>query len=416
MNLNYAEKLDKLVDIMANSPNNFLLHGPGGVGKSWLISKLIERYSTKLKIGLTAMTGVAAINISGCTFHQWSGINATESEITLINRLNRKGGARRWRSCDLLIIDEISMMGEDLFTRADSIARHIRKSDKPWGGLRCIFVGDFLQLPPVKAKWVFTSNAWNAMNLKYISLTKSMRFDNDEFNGILNRIRTASYTYADMEKLMTRYKATFKSDKIIPTILHAKRIDVDAYNKKCVDELSGAEHKYVANDYSTRCRNMDYNRIFSDVPPVIVLKEGAQVMLRTNHDVEEGFVNGSRGIVVNCTHDCVYVQFKQGILGVEQKTWQVQIDNVIYTRKQMPLIVAYAVTIHKTQGCTLDAVQCDLSDIFEPGQAYVALSRVRNLESLVITNISSNSIVANQEVLTYLKTLQAPPASNSAKN
>lgn len=423
-------KNNLIIDDILNSNRNYLIHGPGGTGKSFLIKQLSDEFESRFKIIYknksrlirTATTGIAAVNINGTTFHRFAGIGMGQKskEELLLDVLKNRKACERWKKTVLLIIDEISMFGAQLYDKIDYIAKQIRQSDEPLGGLRVIMSGDFLQLPPVNDTWIFKSNEFKKLNLKPIIMKEYKRFDDTSFIQMLERMRTADINENDIEKLFecclkyNNYRNI--THEIEPTILFSKKINVAEINENRLNEIMSQEYTYVAEDslYNKKSQSIDfindanYRQFFNEtIDSVIKLKIGAQVMLKSNLDINKGLVNGSRGVVIDLNENWVRVKFINNIETIYRHKWDSEDDHYIISRTQIPLILAWSLTVHKTQGCTLDNVICDLGDsIFEAGQAYVALSRVRNYKSLYIKNILVESIFADKEAIDYVKKLE----------
>lgn len=391
----------------------------------------------------TATTGAAALNLSNSemkitatTLHSWAGVGlAREDAKKLFSKVLRNSKAKkRWLYTDILIIDEVSMLGASLVDKLDFIGRNIRNEQKQsFGGLQLIFSGDFLQLPPVKEEWAFESDAWKKIQFTPFIFDQPKRYDDDDYFHMLLRIRNGKCIVDDAKKLRARVKAYKKLQQILgetdsinvikPTIIYSKRIDVDDHNEQELGKLPGGIIEYVAEDTFTAhnsSANVDhYTRILDDViPKVISLKIGAQVMLKINLDVEKGLVNGSRGVVLNLDQEWVYVRFINGVKTVIPKnTWTADDNDGEVIRSQIPFILAWSLTIHKSQGSTLDYAICDIgSSIFAPGQAYVALSRVRNLKGLFIREFYSPSIKADITALQYAEELSMKETKAPSNN
>ena len=426
-----------ILDIINSIDNkeNILLHGPGGCGKSYCLKYIANYYQLKGKnISCTSTTGVSAINlcdaerkISATTLHSWSGIGmGTLSAKKLVAKVIIKKEAReRWLNTEILILDEVSMLGSTLIDKLDYIGRNIRHDDRPFGGLQVIFSGDFLQLPPVKDDWAFNSDVWSSVNFHPYILTEPKRYDDLDYFNMLLRVRSGLHTIADEKAIKARIVAyknfleVVKNSKentniIKPTRIHSKKKDVDQENFSELEKLDGDVEEFIASDNFTKITDKAkpeyyFEALDENIPRSIALKKGAQVMLKFNLDIKQGFVNGTRGVVLDIDRDneTVLVKFLNGKkLLVEKITWTNEDKDGIATRVQIPLILAWAGTIHKVQSVTLDYAIIDLGpDIFCDGQAYVALSRVRNFKGLFITNFLSSSLRVNREALGYSKSL-----------
>jgi ATP-dependent DNA helicase PIF1 len=415
---------------------SIFLTGPGGTGKSYLLNELWQR-STK-EISLTAMTGCAALllNSKAKTLHSWAGVGLGTDVVPLLVSKIRKSrrAALRWLKTDVLVIDEVSMMTPDLFEKLDQVGRKVRPNELlPFGGLQLVLVGDFFQLPPVSAQttFIFESPLWKALHLQTHELTEIVRQKDPIFQIILNEARRGELSKDSMKILRKRLGLDYKSLTIQPTMLFTRRVEVDQINTRELAKLTTEKHLYKATtaflplaqtngltinspEVQSAIQKMDGNAAYTSD---LVLAIGAQVMLLTNLNSEAGLVNGSRGVIVDfkksdpklneknqmtLTQDetlLPLVEFKSGDRRlIEYNTWEVQ-DFPGVLRKQIPLKLAYAVTIHKAQGATLDCALIDVGGrTFEYGQAYVALSRCKDLESLYIHDLEAEAFRANPKV------------------
>lgn len=431
---------------------NILIHGPGGVGKSYTIANVIKKIKdTEIaeigcisKIYVTATTGTAAVNLS-CgenwvnmgepvtTLHKFAGVGIDHKKPIndLLNIMKKYSPTAigRWIKCDILIIDEVSMLSASFFEVLNLLAQRIRKKSTFFGGIQIIACGDFLQLPPVKEQWVFTSNIWNSLNFKTFIFETPKRYDDLEFFNMLLRIRKGQITdldckilkirigsYKKLIKIINSYTLDQAKDIIKPTVLYSKRVDVNGFNDKELAKLPGVYTTFTAFDdfcgFSEIEMDIHKKGLDEIIDPIIKLKVGAQVMLTINLDPERGFANGSRGVIEELYENIgAMVMFLNGnIMMITLHEWTIEYKKGRCTkRSQIPLKLAYALTIHKSQGCTLDYAVLDLGQsIFADGQAYVALSRCRNIKGLFISNFSRNSIVANKEALNYDNKIRDP--------
>lgn len=433
MDLNRKDEItpDEIVNLLTTNGENVLLTAPGGLGKSWCLKevaiKLIEKgYST----WLTATTGVAAINLSvpekkllGTTLHSWAGIGVgTDPEEKLYQTIiGSDKYKKRWLGIQILIVDEVSMLSAKLLDLLDRLARRVRKINYPFGNIRLLFSGDFLQLPPVKEKWVFESDVWAELYFHPVFLTVPKRYTDMGWYEILSRIRIGKPIPSDIEFLKTKVTAYQKfidglagDIKIVkPTILYSKKVDVEAYNDAELSKLPGKAKEFVANDEfkpHTKYGKMDkYITILEDaIPKYIQLKVGAQVMLRANLDFENELVNGSRGVITDILGEGCQVKWVNGKTSfVTTHVWKQEDKDARVVRSQIPLICAFSYTTHKSQGATLDFVVCDLGpDVFLAGQAYVALSRVKSRDGLFLSNFLPTSIMADKVALDFINKLQ----------
>lgn len=392
---------------------NLFITGGGGVGKSTLLEYIIGHCSdNNIRVAITASTGISAIQINGCTIHSLLCINIYKFNVfDIYDKIkNNTKKYKLLKMLDVLIIDEISMIDKYLFNRIDRILQLVRNNDKPFGGLQVILSGDFCQLKPVKSdKFCFESPVWTYLNLETIHLTESIRQDNAEFIRILKHLRfglcpKSIYDILYSHYLNTRY--TRPDGVIRPTWLYSNNVDVDRIND--------TEHNKLKknNEYNTYPISYNKSNTFLDkyirannISKSIELCVGDQVMVTCNIDADNHIMNGTRGAVVDVSYDsCVKIQlFNGNIECIFYKTIEIIENKCRIILSYLPIRLAYSITIHKSQGMTIDYLSIDLTNIFEYGQAYVGLSRVRSLDSLVITNISRKSFKCHEKVLKFYK-------------
>ncbi len=415
---------------------NIFLTGPAGSGKSTLVSAIVRWAQRAGKVcDVTAMTGCAALLLGNKakTLHSWAGIGLGRgtAEQLATDILKSPYAKRRWKRAHILVIDEISMMSPDLFEKLSQVGKRVRGGTVPWGGLQLIVCGDFFQLPPVNketsalGKFAFDAPAWKAANLQPVVLTRIERQTDTAFQTLLNEARVGTLSPQSIATIKSRQGLNWKEQRIRPTLLFSRNADVDSINDANLAALGKAVHTFEAitlvepkEDPSVEVPTGDYlaklvQRMDADSSyvPHLELCEGCQVMLVYNMDLEKGLVNGSRGVVVGFRESdgVPVVQFLHGDpVAMVHNEW-VSNDCAILKRSQIPLRVAYAVTIHKSQGATLDCALVDIgSSTFECGQAYVALSRVRDLESLYVHNFNPARIMADPKVVEFYAALVTP--------
>jgi ATP-dependent DNA helicase PIF1 len=418
---------------------SIFLTGPGGTGKSFLLENLHTHYKhrTKKRLAITAMTGCAAVLIGpfAKTLHSWAGIGLGRGDPEKIAEAvaadRRKGP--RWRQTECLVIDEVSMMTPALLDLLDTVGRRARKCpDKPFGGMQIVFVGDFYQLPPVSrdspSTFAFDSPLWSQVVQETHFLTEIVRQKDPVFQQILNEARTGDLTPESYAILESRKTMDWKRQEIKPTLLFAKNTDVSAINENQLRKLPGEEHIFRAETevppgLAPDIVQMLVEKLDKDAPYEVelCLKERAQVMLlKQLYEEKEdakgklclspihGLVNGSRGVVMGFSGDGnPVVKFLNGkIITVRPATWSSDDEPSALKRSQIPLRVAYALTIHKAQGASLDSALVDVGpSTFECGQAYVALSRVRNLDALFIFEIAQRAFRAHPAVKAFYREL-----------
>ncbi len=421
---------------------NIFITGAGGTGKSELIKKIVESSKNFNKnIQVCALTGCAALLLKcgAKTIHSWAGIGLAnkDQESIIRSTFNNKYKKKRWKSVDILIIDEVSMMSKQLFELLEAIGRKCRKNENYFGGIQVIFSGDFFQLPPISNseneddhKFCFESELWNKVFSSQIYFTKIFRQQENIYAKILNQIRCGKISKNSIQKLSQCINKKYDSGCIVPTKLFPTKIKVNKLNnkemsvlkneefkfeiQKCSeDELSLSEQdkeimKFVTNDM----REHEYNFLKNNIncEQNIILKVGAQVMCIVNLDMdsEKPICNGSQGIIKGFNYkNNPIVEFKNGgVKTIGPHIWQHESFPGIAI-KQIPLILAWALTIHKSQGSTLDCAEIDIgSGIFECGQTYVALSRVKSLDGLYLKSFDVNKIKVNKKVCNFYNLLQ----------
>lgn len=386
---------------------NVFITGSAGTGKSYTIVEIIKwGRSQGFEVAVTASTGTAAYLLRGKTIHSYLGIGLAKKSASDLARYildNKKFIAKRIRDLDILIIDEVSMIDSELLDKISEVLSLVRGSKKAFGGVQTVLCGDFCQLPAINGKYCFLAQEWQRANIKIIMLKQLMRQSKDqEFASILEEVRWGKCSKETRKRLSSLKDTVFKGG-VIPTILYSMNVDVDSMNQKRFQELvdKGAVVKRCVTTYSEGLGG----KAWADAMKIhdsMDLCEGAQVVLTWNLDQEAGLVNGSRGVVMEVTDKGTNVRFTNGMEVLIEPFKMSQEDDVSVWVKFMPLKLAYALTVHKSQGMTLDAVVLDLgSSIFEYGQAYTALSRARNLASVCILNVRASSFKVHKDVLDF---------------
>jgi ATP-dependent DNA helicase PIF1 len=379
-----------------------------GTGKTYTLMQIVKWANKNgKKIGLTSSTGTSALTLGNGmakTLHSYLHIFLAKKpvyEMVLFTRRKSPKTVEKLNQLDILAIDELSMISDELFDKVSEYISIIRKDPRPFGGLQLVLTGDMFQLPPVSGDYCFKSKTWKELNLKIVELTEQVRQDGDkEFQQILTEARWGRLSDESFKRLSTLPKPNFGEVK--PTILYSKNINVDSINEKEFKNLidSGAEQRC----YNTVFSDNKYTKSWAEalkIPDKTVLCVGAQVILTVNLSVEEGFANGSRGMITELREEGPVVLFKNGEQILLEPWVYVDDDEDIWA-SAIPLKLAYALTIHKSQSMTLDALATDLGpSIFEYGQAYVALSRVRDLKSVKILNILKSSFQAHEDVIKF---------------
>ncbi len=394
--------------------HNVYLTGSAGSGKTYLLNKYINYLQEKdVAVAITASTGIAASHMNGVTIHSWSGmgIKHTLSDYDLEAMEERRYLWDRFHKTKVLVIDEISMLHHYRLDLVEKIARFFKRNDLPFGGMQVILCGDFFQLPPVTrpgepdSHFAYHSDAWKALNLKTCYLTESHRQNDTAFLSVLNAIRTNTVNEEILSYLYSRHNKDPEMS-VRPTKLYTHNVDVDSINNAELEKTEGPVHKYYMRDQGAPPLVASLKSSCL-APEMLQLKKGAQVMfVKNNYDV--GYVNGTLGIVVSCTNDCVTVKTAQGkIIQAVTQEWMIEEEGKVKAKIiQMPLRLAWAITIHKSQGMTLDAAEIDLAKSFERGMGYVALSRVKSLEGLKLLGLNDLALQINEDVLMFDEDLQ----------
>ncbi len=376
---------DEALDAMKMGYNIFLTGSPGS-GKTFLLNKYIDYLKENNKsVAVTASTGIAATHMNGTTLHSWSGLGIKETLTKSdIKKLLKKPYLKKhYKNTKVLIIDEVLMLTASQFDAVDAICRQFKTSFKSFGGMQVICSGDFFQLPPINksglAKFVVESHAWKNMDMKICYLEEQHRHKDENFIALLNHIRNN-----DVEKSKEILMANEQPEDLleISTKLYTHNIDVDAVNNVELEKMPGVEFVFNMTE-SGKHEVVKSLKKSCLAPERLLLKRGARVMfLKNNFDA--GYVNGTQGSVVD--FDVEGLPIVETISGqkftAKLASWTVEEDDKIVARvNQLPLRLAWAITVHKSQGMNLDAAEIDLSKCFVEGMGYVALSRLRSLAS-----------------------------------
>ncbi|CAG9812444.1 unnamed protein product [Phaedon cochleariae] len=394
---------------------NVFFTGSAGTGKSYLLRRIIGVLPPDVTTA-TASTGVAACHIGGVTLHQFAAIGDGEATLERSVQLASKPTSIGiWRKCKHLIIDEISMVDGNYFEKIEQVARRVRNSDKPFGGIQLILCGDFFQLPPIvkpkpgekktpAPRFCFQTRAWDQCRFSTFELKRVHRQSDDSFIAILNKIRIGLADDVVTKTLEMTAKQKIERDGILATRLCSHTKDADIINESKLRALPGESRIFECQDLVPgSSRQLDYQ---TPVPNRLELRIGAQVMLLKNIKVSAGLVNGARGVVKAFEEGLPVVKFRSKEYVAKHERWIVKTaGGASLTRKQVPLKLAWAFSIHKSQGLTLDCVEMSLGRVFEAGQAYVALSRAQSLQSLRVLDFKASQVWANGDVLNFYKTL-----------
>jgi len=434
---------------------NLFITGPGGTGKTRLVKYLVD-YSNSINksIQVCAMTGCAAVllNCGARTLHSWSGIKLAKGtkEAVIASVIRNKNAVRSWKKVKILILDEVSMLSQKVFEIIEEIGRATRLSSLPFGGLQVIFTGDFFQLPPVGGegeinsdKFCFESPSWLRVFPKenHVELKTMFRQTDPKYIEILNEVRKGCISEENKRILQGYVKREYDPENhngCIPTKLFPLRSKVDYVNNMMFSKISETEHvfeavrkkdclvytesaKPIPKELIEKCSELtekdseyELDQLLGSIPctQVLRLKKGCAVMCTVNLDMENGICNGSQGIITNILEQglgkppCIVVTFSNGILKtIVPHIWQNE-EYPSLAIVQYPLCLAWALTIHKIQGATLDMAEMDIGQsIFEFGQTYVSLSRIRSLEGLYLSEFQAQKIKAHPKVVEFYKTM-----------
>jgi ATP-dependent exoDNAse (exonuclease V) alpha subunit len=406
------DNIEKIQKIFNTESNVVFLTGPGGTGKTYTINGLCDKIKN---VARTATTGIAATHINGETIHRFASIGALQSPDSFYKIVNSsffEEVADRIRSAEMVVIDEASMLHQNQFHLIDKVFAYACYSKKPFGGKKILLSGDFLQLPPVdkegKSAWIFEGETWGSVNPKVIELTKIYRQEDKQFTETLMNIRNGIVTDEDDKLISSRMNNI--PDDMKPVRFVSTNSEADGINLYHLNQADGRLHTFNAQieiyDYkSEKHKKMIREQLIRDMiaQEKLLLKPGVQVMVLKNGS---GYCNGSMGRVIDIKNDYVKVELKNGrVIFLESEEW-VKLDskdNPIATFRQIPLKLAYAITIHKSQGMTLDCCDIDFKRFFAPGQAYVALSRVKTLEGLCVRNWSKEKVFADEKALNFYR-------------
>lgn len=390
--------------------HNILITGNAGVGKTHLLKWLRSR----IDMSVTASTGIAAIHIKGSTIHSWAGLGIGKLPAAkILANLEEKAvkyrdkTLSRMQDCNRLVIDEISMLDADMLNLLDEVLRGARSMVEPFGGVQMVLIGDFLQLPPVtrsgKPKFAFKADSWIRAGVQVRLLTHVFRQEDREFSGILNKIRFDECDDEVSTFLAARHAAKDEDPEHPPCILHTHNRGCEKTNLEELAKLDGEAVTYEADE--THKHEAFQKQLNKEclAPRKLTLKVGARVMLLANLDLSKGLANGTLGIV-ECVDGEPRIQFDNGkTVDMEKSEYElIKGEDTLATRSQYPLRLAWAITIHKSQGMTIPKVEAHLKRCFAEGQSYVALSRASTVEGLFLRGGGVN-ISAHPEAVKFYR-------------
>lgn len=414
---------------------NVFLTGAAGSGKTYVLNEYIKFLKEhEIGVAVTASTGIAATHLKGVTIHSWSGIGIRD---TLSDRELDEMGQRaylwkRFEKTNVLIIDEISMLSATTLNLIDLVAKTFKRNNKPFGGMQVIFSGDFFQLPPIVKKvfgnsapeeyqeqiifmdeeeeeevtgtpFAFKAKSWKEAKLCVCYLSEQFRQDDEEFSNLLGEIRDGTFSQKSVEILNKRI---IKNDEDEITKIYTHNVNVDGFNNRKIAEIDEAErgYKMLTKGKENLVGSLKRGCL---VPENLLLKKGALVMFVKNNPVV-GYVNGTVGRIVSFVGTYPMVECDDGERYLAKpQTWSIEDGGKVLAEiSQIPLKLAWAVTVHKSQGMTLNKAVIDLSDAFVEGQGYVAISRVKSLKGLFLKGFNQKALEVHEEIISTDKKLK----------
>ncbi|OGD67240.1 hypothetical protein A2442_00510 [Candidatus Campbellbacteria bacterium RIFOXYC2_FULL_35_25] len=386
---------------------NVYLTGPAGSGKTHLLNTYIDFLKENgVGIGVTASTGIAATHMNGVTIHSWAGIGIKDDldEWEMDSLLQKQYLAKRFENTKVLIIDEVSMLHHYRLDLIDRVCRGFKQNELPFGGMQVILSGDFFQLPPItrgggESSFINKSGVWQNMNLEVCYLEEQFRHKCDTLVDILNSIRQNNAGENVLVPLRTRYRKELKSH-ITPTKLYTHNIDIDKINE---GELEGIDGPARIFEMETKGKKALVETLKKScfAQEELRLKKGAAVMFIKNNPIKK-YVNGTLGTVADFSERGLPIvkTYDGRKIEVDRESWIIDDEGKIKAElKQIPLRLAWAITVHKSQGMSLDAAEIDLSKSFVEGMGYVALSRVKSIDGLRLMGLNTIALQVNKDVL-----------------
>jgi ATP-dependent exoDNAse (exonuclease V) alpha subunit len=386
---------------------NVYLTGSAGSGKTFLLNKYIAYLQENaVEVGITASTGIAATHINGLTIHSWSGMGIKDKleEKDINNLLLKPYLQQRFTDTKVLVIDEVSMLQASRLDMVNKICKTFKNNNAPFGGMQIILCGDFFQLPPVSNNaednsFVDKSDAWREMDIKVCYLKEQHRQEDENFLKLLNEIRENNVSVDSLKLLLSRMHKSLSGD-ISPTKLYTHNIDVSSINDFELSKIKEKPHEFEMTSWGEQTL-IDNLKKGCLAPEQLTLKKGAVVMFVKNN-FNQGYVNGTLGKVVKFDEEGFpVIKTASGFKTTAKPTsWKIEENDVLKAEiSQIPLRLAWAITVHKSQGMSLDLAEIDLSKSFAHGMGYVALSRVRTLSSMKLMGINKMALQVDETVL-----------------
>lgn len=399
-----SEDQKKVFKSVITEECNHYIGGNPGTGKSYLLNCL--KLYLKNALTITSTTGISAINVKGVTLHSFMGIFHMNMDFdTLVNSIIKKSKSK-FRKLNYLVIEECSMCDALLFSLLEYCLRVARNNPKPFGGVKIILIGDFMQLPPVNDYgFLFQSDAYKTGNFKVHLLTQSHRQSDPKFYSILQECRMGKLSKESFETLKSREIQNVSEDMLR---MYSTNEEVKQWNDYKYNQIDAPEQVYYAEDKSISDKFITLFDKNSLIEKTLRLKPSTRVMLLRNLDFQHELINGSQGRVLSCQKHYVTVEFDNGqIRDIYPVDNEYMIDGtIVANRVQIPLRQSYSCSIHKTQSLTLDQAFIDCKRVFAPGQVYVAISRLKTLDGVFLSNLNENSFKVDPVAMNFYAEVQ----------
>ena len=405
---NLNKKQAQALKTLLNSKKNVFLTGAAGTGKSHVVKLFREiRKMQQHPVPMVASTGAAAILVNGVTFNSYFGLGIMAGGVktTVDNAMTNRSTVERIVYSDTVIVDEVSMISGQTLEAANLLCQRIRQNKKFFGGIRMIFVGDFFQLGPYseeeKLDWVFLHKSWKQGQIQKIELDQIMRTQDKLFLKVLGKVRKGKID-AEVKKFLAAHVIKTPLNKYVGPRIFSRNHQVDTYNKEQLKIINSPEQIYKTS-YAGEGKFVERLKENLVVGEEVKLKRGALVMMRVNN-FQEGYVNGTIGVVEGMTEEVLTIRKLSGeLIHVKKHVFDFVGGNgeVLARARNFPLTLAWAVTIHKAQGATMDTALISLDQLWLHGQAYTALSRLKSSEGLKIVKWDRSSFKVDKKVLKY---------------